>query len=179
MYKIYPEPIHAQMQEGSFPPVSAFDAVIDESILSQCSLAGFNVESALHGLCTHDSQAQTCRFLAEKKEDMHAEGYRLLIDASGITVHVKTGAGLYYALQTLRQLSGQCGGGFPFMDIQDYPSLDIRGVMLDIGRNKIPSLDTMYALLDMLSVMRINHVQFYMEGYCYQYKNYPYLVPTS
>lgn len=175
MYHIYPEPAHVQFGEGSLNPVSAFDAAIDEPILSECRQAGFFAESALQALCTHDKPAQTCRFLAKKQEDIHPEGYRLLIDASGIAVHVKTGAGLFYALQTLRQLSGQCGGGFPFLEITDYPSLDIRGVMLDIGRNKIPSMETMYALLDMLSSMRINHVQFYMEGYCYQYKNYPYL----
>ncbi len=176
MYKFYPEPVSVQIHEGILNPVSSFDTVIEDSILSQCQQAGFSITSSIEGLCTGgDGFGDVCRFYVNKKGDIHKEGYRLVVGSSGITMDVADGAGLYYGLQTLQQLWNQCGGRLPFLEIDDYPALELRGIMLDIGRNKIPSMETMYALLDKLSAMRINHVQFYMEGYCYQYKKYPYL----
>lgn len=175
MYKLYPEPVSVQIHEGFLNAVSAFDMAIDDSILAQCEQAGFSVRSAIDDLCTGKDCGSKYGFCVNRQESLHTQGYRLLIHASGVTMDVASGAGLYYGLQTLRQLLEQSGGCLPFLEIDDYPALELRGIMLDIGRNKIPSMETMYALLDMLSSMRINHVQFYMEGYCYQYKKHSYL----
>ncbi len=179
MYKLYPEPVSVKIYEGFLNAVSAFHADIDGLILAQCEQAGFSVRSAIDGLCTDKACGSTYRFCVNRQESLHAQGYHLLIHASGITIDAASGAGLYYGLQTLRQLLDQGGGRLPFLEIDDYPALELRGIMLDIGRNKIPSMETMYSLLDMLSSMRINHVQFYMEGYCYQYKKYSYLFSSD
>lgn len=69
----------------------------------------------------------------------------------------------------------QGNGQLPFAAISDHPSLPIRGIMLDIGRDKIPSMDTLYQLIDLFSNMGINHLQLYMEGFCFDYKEYRYL----
>lgn len=62
------------------------------------------------------------------------EGYRLQINDKGITVTATGGAGLFYGLQTLRQLSDG-KEALPEVDITDYPRFAYRGMMLDISRH--------------------------------------------
>lgn len=173
-YKIFPEPSQMEVKTGSLAPVSEFQLQIEAAVSSQCEEAGYCFKSGLDKLCTENGTFK-CDFHVSRQDDLHPEAYKLSIAEAGIALCVNSAAGLYYAMQTLTQLYDQCCGAFPFVEISDAPVLDMRGFMLDIGRNKIPSMETMYALLDKLSSMRINHVEFYMEGYCYNYSNYPYL----
>lgn len=43
--------------------------------------------------------------------------------------------------------------------------LEIRGVMLDISRDKVPTLKTLFEIVDLLSLLKINHLQLYVEGF--------------
>jgi hypothetical protein len=51
----------------------------------------------------------------------------------------------------------------PAGEILDWPDFPVRGVMLDASRNKVPSMQTLYSLVDLLSGMKINHLQLYTE----------------
>lgn len=43
------------------------------------------------------------------------------------------------------------------------PAFATRGVMLDISRTKVPTMETLFALVDQLAAWRINHLQLYTE----------------
>jgi hypothetical protein len=47
--------------------------------------------------------------------------------------------------------------------ISDQPSFARRGVMLDISRDKVPTLETTLALVELLASLKINELQLYME----------------
>jgi hypothetical protein len=64
---------------------------------------------------------------------------------------------------TLIQILRQCGPRIPCADIIDGPDFPVRGVMLDISRDKVPSLDTLFSLIDLLSELKVNQIQFYTE----------------
>ncbi|GAH23368.1 unnamed protein product, partial [marine sediment metagenome] len=51
----------------------------------------------------------------------------------------------------------------PCLEIKDFPDFPHRGVMLDISRNKVPKMETLYALIDLLSKLKINQFQLYTE----------------
>lgn len=65
------------------------------------------------------------------------EAYTLRVHSEGIEVVARTSRGAYYALQTLRQL-GEPRRPLPLVEIVDWPSWYIRGVMHDVGRTFIP-----------------------------------------
>jgi len=71
------------------------------------------------------------RFLAEnglKADDLVGEdGYLLFSDNSHLIVAAKTGQGLFYGVQTLRQLLRPSGKGLlcPAVGIRDWPGLDV------------------------------------------------------
>ena len=56
--------------------------------------------------------------------------YLLAIDDKGISVLGYDGRGVFYGLQTLRQIAAQAGNGhLPYMTVNDWPDLPARGVV--------------------------------------------------
>ncbi len=86
------------------------------------------------------------RFLArnglEADEAVGADGYLLFSDKSHLIVAANTGQGLFYGVQTLRQLLRPDGKGLicPAVGIRDWPGLERRGVKDDRRRDAAPQL---------------------------------------
>ncbi len=106
-------------------------------------------------------------------EAMGKEEYRLSVDGSGIAVTSGSPAGIFYGLMTLRQVCAQCGSRLPCLTVEDAPHFAIRGFMLDISRDKIPTLETLKERVDDLCGLKINHLQLYFEGAPFEYRDYP------
>jgi hypothetical protein len=93
----------------------------------------------------------------------HAQGYCLSITPDGIAIVAADPAGEFYATQTLTQLLRLFPEALPCLDIEDYPDFPSRGVMLDISRDKVPTMATLYQLVDMLAEWKIDELQLYTE----------------
>jgi hypothetical protein len=91
------------------------------------------------------------------------QGHNLLITPSAIRVEAKTAQGLFYGIITLVQIIQQAGKVLPCLKISDRPDFEQRGVMLDISRDKVPTLETLLNLVDMLAGWKINQLQLYTE----------------
>jgi hypothetical protein len=93
------------------------------------------------------------------------QGYRVEIDEQGdakITVH--DDAGLFYANKTLEQIQRQLRHGpLQAMVIEDWPDFLVRGFMLDISRDKVPTMGSLYKLVDLLAELKLNQLQLYTE----------------
>ena len=94
--------------------------------------------------------------------DVPGQGYRLRIDADGVRIDAADDAGEFYARQTLRQLTADDGTAAE-CEIEDWPDIAIRGVMLDVSRDKVPTMATLFALVDQLAAWKINELQLYIE----------------
>jgi hexosaminidase len=91
-----------------------------------------------------------------------AQGYRLTIAAhGGVRLVAADDAGAFYGRATLAQLSAQ--GPLPVGEVEDWPDFPVRGVMLDVSRDKVPTIATLEALIDRLASWKVNHVELYME----------------
>ncbi len=101
------------------------------------------------------------------------EAYSLSIGQDGISIYAGGRAGAFYSLMTLHQIYAQRGKKLPYLTIHDAPHFKIRGFMLDISRDKIPTLETMKERVDDLCALKINHLQLYFEGAPFEYKDYP------
>ena len=100
------------------------------------------------------------------------EGYELTIDSAEISLVAATATGVFYAVQTLRQLLDQYGQTLPTLRIRDWPDFPNRGVMLDVSRDKVPTMETLYELVDMLASWKVNQLQLYTE-HTFQYRQHP------
>ncbi len=106
------------------------------------------------------------------KKIQKSQGYCLEISPNKIhiTAHDKPGA--FYAEMTLRQIFRQSPSGkIPCLTINDYPDFQNRGIMLDISRDKVPTMQTLYNLVDKFAELKINQFQLYTE-HTFAYKNH-------
>ena len=102
----------------------------------------------------------------------HPEGYEIDITVTGVEVRAHDEAGIYYAVCTLVQILSQVQGVLPSLKISDWPDYPVRGVMLDISRDKVPTMKTLYGLVDLLSTWKVNQFQLYTE-HTFAYQNHP------
>lgn len=97
-------------------------------------------------------------------DQLPPQGYRLTIKSSGIKIEAADAAGAHYAEQTLRQIIEQADGpGLPSLRIEDWPDFLNRGYMLDISRDRVPTMQHLYHLVDCLATLRYNQLQLYTE----------------
>lgn len=82
------------------------------------------------------------------------EAYRLVVSGREIKVEATTQKGVYWALQTLRQLE-RSKGRFDACEILDWPAFKIRGFMQDVGRSYL-SVDELKKEIEILSRYKIN-----------------------
>ena len=91
------------------------------------------------------------------------QSYRLCVTPAGVEAEAQDRAGLFYAAVTLAQLVALSGGALPVCEIEDAPDFEARGVMLDISRDKVPTMATLFELVDRLAALKINQLQLYTE----------------
>ncbi|MDX9866952.1 MAG: family 20 glycosylhydrolase [Kiritimatiellia bacterium] len=91
------------------------------------------------------------------------QSYWLRVTPAGVEAEAGGRAGLFYAAVTLAQLVGLSEGALPLCELDDAPDFPARGVMLDISRDKVPTLATLFELVDMLAGLKINQFQLYTE----------------
>lgn len=97
---------------------------------------------------------------SEVREAGH-EAYRLSIDANGARIAARNATGLRWGRATLAQLHRH--ERIPCLVIDDAPRFAHRGVMLDISRTRVPTMATLFDLVDRLAAWKMNHLQLYVE----------------
>ncbi len=91
------------------------------------------------------------------------QSYRLMIRPGGVRVLAHDAAGAQHAAVTLRQLVRQCDGQLPAGRIDDQPDFALRGYMLDVSRDKVPTMTTLYRIVDLMVELKLNQLQLYTE----------------
>ena len=107
------------------------------------------------------------------KPDLRPEEYHLSIDTDGIKIDYNDYASAFYAVMTLKQLYDSNLNTFPCIKIEDWPDLSIRGFLMDISRDKIPTVSTIKAIIDKMATVKMNHLELYVEGFAYAYPSFP------
>ncbi len=102
---------------------------------------------------------------------LHAQGYELRIGPEAVDLVAADEAGAFYGRATLAQLARIHGGSLPTGRIADHPDLAVRGVMLDISRDKVPTMASLERLIDRLASLKVNQVQLYSE-HTFAYRNH-------
>jgi hexosaminidase len=97
--------------------------------------------------------------------NLHEEGYVLVAGKSGVVIAGSTAAGVFYGLQTLKQLVRGSGSDtyVPGVRVVDWPAMRWRGISDDISRGPVPTLDYIKRQIRTLAAFKLNLHSFYME----------------
>lgn len=108
------------------------------------------------------------------------EAYRLKITPTGGEINANSSAGLFYAVQTVRELveGGERDGVLPEVAIHDWPSLAYRGTMVDMSHGPLPTEEEVQRQMDFLARWKANQYYLYSEG-AIELDGYPLLNPEG
>jgi len=109
------------------------------------------------------ASTHAARAVIDVSAGLPAQGFELRCDADGVRIRAADEAGLRYGRACLGQLEAQFPGALPALLIRDWPDFERRGFMLDISRDRVPTLASLRALVDMLAGLRMNELQLYTE----------------
>src|SRR5690606_12529187 len=115
----------------------------------------------------------------------HPEGYRLRVTPFGIIINAAGANGVFYALQTLRQLMrmdamADADGvrrswSVPLADIRDEPVFAYRGLHLDVSRHMKP-VAYIKRYIDQLAYYKMNRFHWHLtddQGWRIEIKRFP------
>ena len=103
------------------------------------------------------------------------EAYDLTVGKDRILIEASDGAGLFYGLQTVRQLADNGFGRIPNMQISDAPRFPYRGVMIDVSRN-FRDKNFIKKQIDAMSRLKLNRLHLHLTdgaGWRIQIDKYP------
>lgn len=101
--------------------------------------------------------------IAEKAEEMaDCEEYSLIITEEKIVIKAGSARGVFYAIQTLRQIVIS-EEAFLCCEIYDKPDFSFRGLQNDTTRGRVPSLSGLKKTADFCALFKINKMALYFE----------------
>ena len=132
----------------------------------------------LSATTTHNA-SRNFVLLQIKKDFRHAEGYSLEINRNQIVITAGSGAGIFYAIQSLFQLLpvefGKTNASVPCLKAEDHPRFKWRGVHLDVCRHFFP-VEFMKKYIDILAMYKMNTLHLHLtddQGWRIEIKKYP------
>ncbi|MEP6595737.1 MAG: beta-N-acetylhexosaminidase [Ginsengibacter sp.] len=104
--------------------------------------------------------------IGEKPGPGSREYYQIKVTPKNITIIAVSSAGLYYAVQTLRQLVEGSGekAVVPEVEIEDWPSFAYRGFMMDMSHMQFPRVEEIKNQINFLARWKTNQYYFYSEA---------------
>ena len=114
-------------------------------------------------------------------EKFDEQGYVLNSSRERIVVAGRTGQGLFYGVQTLRQLLTRGSDKeliCPAVSIKDWPALKWRGVHDDISRGPVTTLDYMKRQVRLCAGYKLNLFSLYIE-HVFDYQKHPLIGPKE
>jgi hexosaminidase len=129
-------------------------------------------------------------FLNLEKEEQfkNDEAYRLSVTSDRVMLSAPTPAGIFYGVQTLRQLlpvevehsdpslvPNNTKWTIPAVEIYDYPRFEYRGMHLDVARHFFPP-EFVKKYIDLLAMYKFNRFHWHLtedQGWRIEIKKYP------
>jgi hexosaminidase len=105
--------------------------------------------------------------------DQRPEGYTLEVTTAGISLTAADEAGLFYGIQTVKQLTRN--HALPVTRIDDRPRFRYRGAMLDVARHFFSVADVK-RYIDDVALLKLNHLHLHLtddQGWRIQIDSWP------
>jgi hexosaminidase len=172
LQKIIPSPVKLTTGAGTLALSSSLPIYADKGLESEARF----LSQKLKAITGKDFSVTTGTltgkgiFLKTGKINVNGlakEAYRLGIDGNGVSITGSDAAGVFYGVQSLlaliptaTYLTPSAAISLNYVQIEDAPRFEFRGMHLDVSRN-FQTKETILRLLDLLAFYKVNQFLFY------------------
>jgi len=189
---IIPAPAKVAVSDGTFTLTPKTTLVADAALAAQLKAAlepatGYAFETAAAGKDNSIVLTQDVGL----SDTLGDEGYTLSVSTKGVAIRAASEAGLFYGIQTLRQLlppeiykAGKVEAvawTIPCFAITESPRFEWRGMMLDVARHYQP-VEFIRKYIDLMAIHKLNRFHLHLtdnEAWRVEIKKYPDLTQKS
>ena len=174
---IIPVPLASEIVGGAFTVNEQTQLWIEAPEADKQILQGFLEASPLKLVVANEApsaNAIVLKQVAELPNVKSAEGYVLTTTKQGVTIEATSGAGLFYGVQTLLQMTKEANK-VAMGTITDEPRFEYRGMMLDVSRHFF-GLDFVKKQIDAMAYYKLNRLHIHLTdaaGWRIEIKKYP------
>lgn len=186
---LVPQPSHIALDDGEFHLTAQTLIVADDAarpvatqlVAALAPATGFKLATGQSSTTTNTIRLQLDPALAAQGP----EAYRLTVTPTAVTISASASPGLFYGVQTLRQLlppqifsPQRCDGvrwDIPCLHIEDQPRFAWRGLMLDCSRHFFPK-EFIERFIDLMAIHKLNTFHWHLtddQGWRIEIKKYP------
>lgn len=164
---IIPQPKKVEVGEGYFS--LPYHTKIEVAPNKECRFSGNQLKEAIKKKCglnvSLEGIAGRGHIQLSLVEEMgeRPQGYELTITSESVQIKGGSYSGVFYGVQTLKQLINQYGRKLPLLRIEDNPDFLHRGYYYDGARGKVPRLEMLKRLVDTIAGYKMNQLQIYIE----------------
>ena len=189
-WNIVPLPAQVEARAGRFVTAADIAVVVSASANKDGAVLGELAAQVVHEAWQVPASVQAPA--AAKREIVlkvtpsakaDPESYALDVGTTRIEISAPSSAGLFYGLQTLRQLvtPETAQTGIAAVHIEDAPRFAYRGMHLDVGRHLYP-VEFIKRYIDLMSLYKFNTFHWHLtedQGWRLQIKRYPRLTEVG
>ncbi len=110
-------------------------------------------------LFIHLGEAESCPM----EIPTQSEGYAIVVAPQYARILARDERGLANGVATWEQMVRQSSAAMPCVEIVDFPALANRGLMLDISRGRVYTLEYLKDLVVLMASLKLNVLQLYIE----------------
>jgi hexosaminidase len=181
-YPVIPYPMHLIPANGDFVINKNTSIVIQNESFRQDATALKQIIKESGGFIPRESKTTkgNCIILKTDNSIESPEGYNLSVTPSNVILSARTSAGLFWGIETIRQLLPVSNSGdktlkIPAVEIKDQPAYGWRGMHLDVSRHFF-SVDYLKKFIDRMALYKLNRFHLHLtddQGWRIQIKKYP------
>lgn len=182
--QILPRPVSVTNAEGEFTLTPQTKLMVDDQ--GAFTQEVFTLQEAIQAkigafLATGHGGSNVLTIKKNIAPNAPANAYKLTITPQQISLEASTTEGVFYGVQSLKQLLDTEGVSIKAKTIVDYPAYGWRGLMLDVSRHFYP-LEYLKQQIELLAYYKMNRLHLHLtddEGWRIEIKSLPELTQKS
>jgi len=188
---ILPTPNSLEYNNSSFVFKNKLSISCDKQCLPSAEYLARCLENSINTKIVKKKSGDVLLNLNPENKNLGKEGYELIIQDGQIRISANTNAGVFYGIQSLRQvLPIEIQGGKDYqlagiklagLKVVDYPKYQWRSFMLDSGR-QYQSVAFIKRYLDYMAMLKMNVFHWHLtegQGWRIEIKKYPKLAEVG
>jgi hexosaminidase len=174
---VIPKPLSVQPAEGAYVITGKTTVYADMSIEGISGVAEYITSTLGVQLSETRTGGDQVYLSIVTDAELGDEGYEIDVNSESISISANKPAGLFYAVQTLRQMGVKTADGTEFgaVKIRDYPTFGWRGSMLDVARHFF-GVEDVKRYIDLMATYKLNVLHLHLsddQGWRIEIKSWP------